>query len=48
MNKKWYKSRTTQYVIYITLYMIISRIVNFEFAVICALGTIIGEMNYNE
>lgn len=48
MKQKWYKSRIIQYVIYGTLYLVISKLVSFEFSVICALGTIIGEMHYKE
>ena len=48
MTAKWYKSRVVQYIIYGTLYLIISKLVSFEFAVICALGTIIGEIHYKE
>ena len=48
MEKKWYKSRVVQYVIYGTLYLTITKLVSFEFAVICALGAIIGEMHYKQ
>jgi hypothetical protein len=48
MKTNWYRSRVIQYTIYAIMYLIISKLVDFEFAVICALGSIIGEINYKE
>ena len=46
MKQKWYKARVIQYAIYGSLYLAISKLVSFEFAVICALGAIIGEIHH--
>jgi hypothetical protein len=48
MKQKWYKARVIQYVIYGSLYLAVSKLVSFEFSVICALGAIIGEMHHKE
>jgi hypothetical protein len=46
MKKKCYKARVIQYVIYGSLYLAVSKLVSFEFAVICALGVITGEIHH--
>lgn len=40
---KWYQSRLFNYVIFGIIYIIIKDIAGFEFAVLVALGTIVGE-----
>jgi hypothetical protein len=40
---KWYQSRLFNYVIFGTTYLIMKEIAGFEFAVLVALGTIVGE-----
>ena len=45
MKNKWYQYKVVQYVIYGTLYLTLSKLVSFEFSVICALGCILAEVN---
>ena len=44
--KNFTKTRLGQYVIYGTLYLVISKIAGFEFTVIIVLTTILGEIHY--
>lgn len=41
-----YKTRLVQYLIATAIELLIYKLMGFEIAVICAIATIIGEMNY--
>jgi hypothetical protein len=45
---KWYKTRVIQYVVFGLIYYAFWKIGSFEFAVIMALGQIMGEMHFKE
>lgn len=44
--KEIYNTRVGQYVTFGLIYMIIWKLGGFEFAVVIALGTILGELNF--